>query len=132
MAGGLEGVGHAVVLAGLPDDRIPVVLAAVVNGHADAQCQGGLALSDVAVADAVGAVGGDAEGGIEPVEGLLAGLKVFLANRKLGGLVVTEVNWTMLPAASSPPGRRSGRGASPPALVSVRDANDPFVKGLSS
>jgi hypothetical protein len=29
-AGGVEGVGHAVVLAGLPDDRVPVVLAAVV------------------------------------------------------------------------------------------------------
>ena len=103
-----------------------------MDGDTDAEGEGGLALGDVAVADAVGAVGGDAEGGIEPVEDLLAGLKVFLANRKLGGLVVTEVNWTMLPAASSPPGRRSGRGASPPALVSVRDANDPFVKGLSS
>ena len=39
----------------------------------DAMGQGGLALGDVTVADAVGAVGGDAEGGIEPVEGLLAG-----------------------------------------------------------
>jgi hypothetical protein len=71
--GGLEGVGGPVVLAGLPDDRVGVVLAAVVDGHADAEGQGGLALLDVAVADAVGAVGGDAEGGIEPVEGLLAG-----------------------------------------------------------
>ena len=35
--------------------------------------EGGLALGDVAVADVVGAVSGDAEGGIEPVEGLFAG-----------------------------------------------------------
>jgi hypothetical protein len=48
-------------------------LAAVVDGHPDAEGEGGLALGDVAVADAVGVVGGDAEGGIEPVEGLLAG-----------------------------------------------------------
>ena len=73
-----------------------------MDGHADPEGEGGLALGEVAVADAVGAVGGDAEGGIEPVQGLLAGLKVFLVNRKLGGLIVTEVNWTMLPAASSP------------------------------
>jgi hypothetical protein len=72
-AGGLEGVGDAVVLAGLPDDRIPIVLAAVVDGHPDAEGEGGLALGNVAVADAVGAVGGDAEGGVQPVEGLLAG-----------------------------------------------------------
>ena len=72
-AGGVEGVGHAVVLAGLPDDGVGVVLAAVVDGHPDPEGQGTLALGDVAVADAVGAVGGDAEGGIEPVEGLLAG-----------------------------------------------------------
>jgi hypothetical protein len=48
-------------------------LAAVVNGHANAEGEGGLALGDVAVADAAGAVGGDAEGGIQPVEGLLTG-----------------------------------------------------------
>jgi hypothetical protein len=41
-----------------------------VNRDADAECQGGLALGDVAVADAVSAVGGDAEGGIQTVEGL--------------------------------------------------------------
>ena len=63
MVGGLDGVGGSVVLAGLPDDRIPVVLAAVVDSDADAEGQGGLALGEVAVADAVGAVGGDAEGG---------------------------------------------------------------------
>jgi hypothetical protein len=73
VAGGLDGVGDAVVLAGLPDDRIPVVLPCVVDGHPYSQGEGGLALGDVAVADAVGAVGGDTEGGIQPVEGLLAG-----------------------------------------------------------
>jgi hypothetical protein len=72
VAGGLHGVGGSVVLAGLPDDRVGVVLAAVVDGHPDPEGEGGLALLDVAVADAVGAVGGDAEGGVEPVEGLLA------------------------------------------------------------
>jgi hypothetical protein len=41
-----------------------------VNRGADAEGQGGLALGDVAVADAVSAVGGDAEGGIQTVEGL--------------------------------------------------------------
>ena len=69
----MDGVGGSVVLAGLPDDRVGVVLAAVVDGDPDPEGEGGLALGDVAVADAVGAVGGDAEGGIEPVEGLLAG-----------------------------------------------------------
>jgi hypothetical protein len=69
-AGGVEGVGHAVVLAGLPDDRVAVVLAAVVDGHPDAQGEGGLALGDVVVAEAVGAVGEDArwpvDGGMPP------------------------------------------------------------------
>jgi hypothetical protein len=50
-----------------------VVLAAVVHGHPDPEGQGGLALGDVAVADWVGAVGGDPELRVEPVEGLLAG-----------------------------------------------------------
>ena len=63
----------AVVLTDLPHDRVGVVLAAVMDGHADAEAQGGLALGDVAVADGVGAVGGDAEAGVQPVEGLLAG-----------------------------------------------------------
>src|SRR4030095_8101885 len=35
-AGGLDGVGHAVVLAGLPDVWVGVVLAAVMDSHADA------------------------------------------------------------------------------------------------
>jgi hypothetical protein len=63
-AGGVEGVGHAVVLAGLPDDRVTVVLAAVVDRHPDAQGEGGLALPEVAVADAVGAVGGTLKVGL--------------------------------------------------------------------
>jgi hypothetical protein len=72
-AGGLNGVGGPVVLAVLPDDRIAVVLAAVVDSDADAEREGGLAQLDVVVADAVSAVGGDAEGRVEPVEGLLGG-----------------------------------------------------------
>jgi hypothetical protein len=72
-AGGLDGVGGPVVLAGLPDVRVGVVLAAVVDGHPNPERQSTLALGDVAVADAIGVVGGDAEGGIEPVKGLLAG-----------------------------------------------------------
>ena len=53
MAGGLEGLSHAVVLAGLPDVWVGVVLAEVVDGHPDPESEGGLALGDVAVADAV-------------------------------------------------------------------------------
>jgi ATP-dependent DNA ligase len=44
-----------------------------VDGDADAEGDGGLTLGDIVVADGVGAVGGDAEGGVEPVEGLLGG-----------------------------------------------------------
>ena len=69
----MDGVGGSVVLAGLPDDRVGVVLAAVVDGHPHPQGQGGLALGDVAVADEVSAVGGHAIVGVEPVEGLLGG-----------------------------------------------------------
>ena len=69
--GGLDGVGHAVVLAWLPDDRIRVVLAAVVDGDSHPEGEGGLALGDVAVADAVSPVSGHPELGVEPVKGLL-------------------------------------------------------------
>jgi hypothetical protein len=72
-AGGVDGVGGSVVLAGLPDDRVVVVLATVVDSDADAEGEGGFALDDVAVADGLGVVGGDAEGGVEPVEGLFGG-----------------------------------------------------------
>jgi hypothetical protein len=44
-----------------------------VDGDADAEGEGGLALGDVVVADAVGAVGGHPELRVEPVEGLLGG-----------------------------------------------------------
>jgi hypothetical protein len=44
VAGGVDGVGGSVVLAGLSDDRVGVVLAAVVDGDADAEGEGGLAL----------------------------------------------------------------------------------------
>jgi hypothetical protein len=43
-----------------------------VDGHPHAQGEGALALGDVAVADGVGTVGRDAEGGVEPVEGLFS------------------------------------------------------------
>jgi hypothetical protein len=44
-----------------------------VDGHPEPQGQGDLALGDIAVADAVSAVSGNAEGGVEAVEGLLGG-----------------------------------------------------------
>jgi hypothetical protein len=72
-AGGLDGVGGPVVLAGLPDDRGSVVLAAAVHGHPDPQGEGGLAVLDVAVTVGVVLVGGHPEVGVEPVEGLLGG-----------------------------------------------------------
>src|SRR5215207_7356895 len=71
VAGVVDGVGYAVVLAGLPDDRIGVVLAAVVEDHPRPEGEGSLPLLDVTVTNAAGAVGGDAEGGVEPVEGPL-------------------------------------------------------------
>jgi hypothetical protein len=70
-AGGVDGVGGPVVLAGLPDDRVAVVLAAVVDGHPDPEGEGGFAVSDGLAAIVVVLVGGDAELGVEPVEGLL-------------------------------------------------------------
>ena len=62
-----------------------------MDGHADAEGEGGLALGDVAVADAVGAVGGDAEGGVEPVEGLLAGPAGVGSGRSVGCVASLEV-----------------------------------------
>jgi hypothetical protein len=70
-AGGAGSIGGPVVLAGQPHDRVGVVLAAGRDGDPGAQGQGRLSvlhgLSSVA---AVG-VGGDAELGVESVEGLL-------------------------------------------------------------
>jgi hypothetical protein len=68
-AGGVEGVGHAVVLAGLPDDRVAVVLPCVVDGDPDAQGEGGFPLSDRLASVVAVLVGGDAVVGVEPVEG---------------------------------------------------------------
>ena len=44
--GGLDGVGCPVVLARLPDDRVAIVLAAVVDGHPDPEREGGLPVPD--------------------------------------------------------------------------------------
>jgi hypothetical protein len=44
-----------------------------VDGHPDPEGEGGLPGADVVVADRVVGVGGDAEGGVESVEGLFAG-----------------------------------------------------------
>jgi hypothetical protein len=71
-AGGLEGVGHAVVLAGLPDDRVPVVLAAVVDDHPHAQGEGGLPLPDRLPAVLIALVRGHAELRVKAVEGAFA------------------------------------------------------------
>jgi hypothetical protein len=70
-AGGVDGVGGPVVLAGLPDDWVPVVLAAVVDGHPDPQGEGGFAVADGGASVVAALVGGHAELGIQPVEGLL-------------------------------------------------------------
>jgi hypothetical protein len=70
VAGGLEGVGGPVVLAGLPDDRVAVVLTGVVDGHPDPEGEGGLAVADRLAAVEAALVGGHAELGVEPVEGL--------------------------------------------------------------
>jgi hypothetical protein len=86
VAGGLDRLGGPLVLAGLPDVRVEVVLAAVVDGDADTERQGVLALGNVAVADAVGVVGGHPEVGVEVVEGLLAG-----AFGRLVGVIVVPV-----------------------------------------
>jgi hypothetical protein len=68
-AGGLDGVGHAVVLAGQPDDGVRVVLAAVVDGHPHPQGEGRFPLPDCLAAVAAALVGGDPVVGIQPVEG---------------------------------------------------------------
>jgi len=49
-AGGVDGLGGLIVLTGLPDDRVAVVLAAVVDGHPHSEGEGSLPLLDVAVA----------------------------------------------------------------------------------
>jgi hypothetical protein len=70
-AGGTDGVGGPVVLAGLPHDRVAVVLAAVVDDHPHSQGQGGFAATHRLAAVVAVLAGGDPGVGIEPVEGLL-------------------------------------------------------------
>jgi hypothetical protein len=86
-AGGLDGVGHAVVLTDLPHGRIPVVLAAVMDSHPDAEGQGGLALGEVAVADAVGASAGTP--------------KVGLSRSKACSLVRSTGRWSSIQSSGS-------------------------------
>jgi hypothetical protein len=69
--GGAQGGGDAVVLAGDADQRAGFVLAVEGDGGAGAERQGGLALLGGVVADGVELVGGQAEVGVEPVEGVL-------------------------------------------------------------
>jgi hypothetical protein len=54
---------------------------------------------------------------------------VFLANRKLGGLIVTEVNPTTIPAASSLAWSTVWSRRPPESPQPTRGANDPFVEG---
>jgi hypothetical protein len=69
--GGLDGLRHAIVLAGPPDDRVGVVLAAVVDGHPGPEGEGGFPVADRLAAVGASLVGGDAIVRVEPVEGLL-------------------------------------------------------------
>src|SRR4029450_8228951 len=80
----LDGVGHAVVLAGLPDDRVAVVLAAVVDRHPHPKGQGGLPLPHALAAVVAVLVGGDPVAGVELVEGLL-GVAFGGGSAKVGG-----------------------------------------------
>jgi hypothetical protein len=68
----LDGVGP-VVLAGLPDDRVGVVLVCVVDGHPDSEGERGFAVANGLAAVGVVLVVGDPELGVELVEGLLGG-----------------------------------------------------------
>src|SRR4029450_1780625 len=47
-SGGLDGVGGPVVLAGLPDDRVAVVLPAVMHGHPSPQGERSFVVADSA------------------------------------------------------------------------------------
>jgi hypothetical protein len=70
-AGGADGCGNAVVLPGDAHQRVGLVFSGDGDGGAGAQRQSGLAVLDGLVAGGVASVGGDAEGGVEPVEGVL-------------------------------------------------------------
>jgi hypothetical protein len=69
----VDGVGNPVVVAALPDDRVGVVLAAVVDSHPHPESEGGLTVTDGLAAGGVVLVGRDANVGVEPVEDLLVG-----------------------------------------------------------
>src|SRR4029453_18181963 len=83
-----DGGGGSVVLAGLPDDRVAVVLAAVVDGYPHPQGEGGFAVADRLATQRVALVGGDAVAGIQLVEGLLG--VVFGVGASDGGVGVGE------------------------------------------
>ena len=67
--GGLDRLGGPVVLARLPDDRVAIVLAAVVDGHPDPEREGGLPVPDRLAPVAAALVGRHSVVGIQPVEG---------------------------------------------------------------
>jgi hypothetical protein len=126
VAGGVDGVGGPVVLAGLPDDWVGVVLVAVVDGHPHPQGQGGLPVLHGLAAVGVVLVGGHAELGVEPVEGLLgvadgvalgigvevvehvgeAGVVVAVAGVKVAAEAVGDlVLWPVAELVAAPGGR---------------------------
>jgi hypothetical protein len=84
-AGGADGIGGPVVLAGQPHDRVAVVLAAGGDGDAHAKGQGGFSVAQGLPSVGVVGVGGDAVVGVEPVEGLL---QVPGAERGVGGALL--------------------------------------------
>jgi hypothetical protein len=90
VAGGVDRLGHAVVLAGLPDDRVPVVLAAVMDSHPHPEGQGGFPVMDGLAAVVAALVSGHSVVGIQPVEGAfgiadLVALEVGVGVAELGG-----------------------------------------------
>ena len=93
VAGGLDGVGGSVVLAGQPHDRVGIVLARCRDGDAGAERQGGFPVADGLVAVGVVGVGSDAVVGVEPVEGLLqvAGGRLGARGAQLEGQVGAAV-----------------------------------------
>jgi hypothetical protein len=122
----LDGAGGAVVLAGLPDDRVRVVLAAVVDGHPHPEGESGLAVLHGRPSVVAALVGGHAELGVEPVEGLLssaggvpldprvdvvelvgeAGVVVAVAGVKVAAEAVGDlVGWTVAELVAAPGGR---------------------------
>jgi hypothetical protein len=74
-AGGLDGVGHAVVLAGLPDDRVAVVLAGVMHGHPHAEGERGLAVADGLASEGVAVSAGTPKPGLSRSKASSAALK---------------------------------------------------------